>query len=83
MKFDEVDQDEITENRTFRELVGSLMLLATSTRPDISTAARALARYFSAPKAFHWKMALGILAYVQGTSRYIATFQKCTVSGLA
>ena len=51
-----------TENCPVRELVGSLLSLAISTRPDISNAIRAVARYCSAPKIIHWKAALGILA---------------------
>lgn len=83
VKLDEFDEDEMTENWPFRELVGSLMWLATSTRPDISNAVRAVARYCSAPKALHWRTALGILAYVKGTSGYGVTFQRGTVNGLA
>ena len=35
-KLDELDVDEETESRPFREFVGGLMWLAISTRPDIS-----------------------------------------------
>ena len=44
LKLDEFDVDEKTENRPFRELVGGLMWLAISTRPDISNAVRSVAR---------------------------------------
>ena len=44
------------------------MWLSISTRPDISNVVRSVARYSSAPKAIHWKAALGILAYINGTS---------------
>ena len=54
LKLDEFDVDEEeTENRPFRELVGGLMWLAISTRPDISNAVRSVARYCSTPKAIH------------------------------
>ena len=43
-KLDEFSEDEETKNWPFRELVGSLMWLAISTRPDISNAVRAVAR---------------------------------------
>ena len=36
VKLEEFDEDDRVENRPFRELVGSLMWLSTSTRPDIS-----------------------------------------------
>ena len=63
----EFDEDEETESRPFRELPGRLMWLAISTRPNISNTVRSVARYCSAPKAVHWKSALAILAYINGT----------------
>ena len=53
VKVEEFDKNEETESWPFRELVGSLMWLAISTRPDISNAVRSVARYCSAPKAVH------------------------------
>ena len=67
VKLEEFDEDEETESWPFHELVSGLMWLAISTRPDISNAVRSVARYSSASKAIHWKLALGILAYINGT----------------
>ena len=50
------------------------MWLAISTRPNIFNAVRFLARYCSTPKAIHWKAALGILAYINGTSSFDLTY---------
>jgi hypothetical protein len=36
---------------------------------------RAVERYCTARRAIHWKAALGILQYVNGTSEYGITFQ--------
>ena len=66
VKLEEFDEDERVEDWPFRELVGSLMWLSISTRPDISNAVRAVARYCTAPRAIHWKVALGILEYING-----------------
>ena len=66
----------------FHELVGSLMWLSTSTRPDISNALRAVAEYCTAPRAIHWKAALGILEYINGTSEYGITFQRGTLASI-
>jgi Reverse transcriptase (RNA-dependent DNA polymerase) len=54
----------------YRELVGSLMYLSVCTRPDISQAVGALARYMSAPKKEHWDAALSLLRYVRGTTAF-------------
>ena len=67
VKLEEFDEDERVENWPFRELVGSLMCLSISTRPDIANAVRAVARYCTAPRDIHWKAALGILEYINGT----------------
>ena len=44
------------------------MWLSISTRPDIANAVRAVARYCTAPRAIHWKAALGIVEYINGTT---------------
>ena len=64
VKLEEFDEDERVENWPFRELVGSLMWLSISTRPGISNTVPAVARYCTAPRAIHWKAALGILEYI-------------------
>ena len=51
-----------------------------STRPDISNAVRSVARYCPAPKAVHWKSALGILAYVNDTCGFGITYQRGTIT---
>ena len=78
VKLEELDENEETDSWSFRELVGGLMWLAISTRPDISNAVRSVARYCSAPKAVHWKPALGILAYINGTCGFGITYQRGT-----
>ena len=59
-KLAKFDKDEAPGNWPFRELVGSLMRLSTQTRPDISNAIRAVARYCASPKLVHWRAALGM-----------------------
>ena len=82
VKLEEFDEDEKVENWPFRELVGSLVWLSISTRPDIANAVRAVARYCTAPRAIHWKAALGILEYINGASEYGITSQRGTFSGI-
>ena len=83
VKLEEFDEDERVKNWPFRELLGSLMWLSISTRPDISKAVRAVARYCTAPRAIHWKAALGILEYIDGTSECGITFQRETLSSIS
>jgi hypothetical protein len=52
----------------YRELVGSLLFAAISTRPDISKAVSNLSRYLNAPGRPHWKAAVYCLHYLKGTS---------------
>ena len=79
----EFDEDEETESWPFCELVGGLMSLAISTRPDISNSVPSVARCCSAPKATHWKSALGIIAYIKGTSGFGITHQRGTLLGIS
>ena len=83
VKLEDFKEDEKVENWPFRELVGSLMWLSISTRPDVSNAVRAVARYCTAPKAIHLKAALGISEYINRTSEYGITFQRGTLSGIS
>ena len=83
VKLEEFDEDEETESLPFRELVGSLMWLAISTRPDISNPVRSDPRYCSSPKAIHWKSALGIHAYINGTCGFGITYQRGTTVGIS
>ena len=64
-KLADFDKNEASGNWPVRQLIGSLMWLSTQTRPDISNALRAVARYCAAPKYVHWKAALGVLGYVR------------------
>ena len=82
VKLEEFNEDERVQNWPFREEVGSLMWLSISTRPDISNAVRAVARYCTTPRATHWKASLGILEYINRTSKYGITFQRRILSSI-
>ncbi|CAB1101428.1 unnamed protein product [Ectocarpus sp. CCAP 1310/34] len=84
VKLSDFDADEEATDFPFRELVGSLMWLATQTRPDIANAVRAVARYCASPKQVHWDAAMGIKGYVKRTSYMGVSFWRAdrrSVSG--
>ena len=83
VKLEQFEKDERVEKWSFRELVGSLMWLSISTRPNISNAVRAVAVYYTASRAIYRKVALGILEYINGTSVYRITFQRGTLSSIS
>ena len=61
------------KNIPYREVVGSLLYLATRTRPDIAAAVGAVARQVENPMISHWIAVKRILRYIRGTSDYCLT----------
>lgn len=68
-----------TVTHGYSQLIGSLMYLSVCTRPDISQAVGALARYMAAPTVAHWQAAKGVLRYISGTRDYGITFGGLTL----
>ena len=56
------------------ELIGSMLYLSTSTRPDISYAIGVLSRYVSCPTTDHWNAAIYLLKYLKSTSSVGITY---------
>lgn len=53
----------------YMELVGGLLYLSTTTRPDLALAAGKLAQYMRLPEQRHWQAAKGALRYLVGTQK--------------
>jgi hypothetical protein len=69
------------ERYPYASLVGALLFLSTTTRPDVAFAVSALSRFMSAPTADHWEAAKRVLRYLAGTPHLGLTFTPDT-SGL-
>ena len=63
-------EGEILDTNTYpyNMLVGSLLYLSTSTRPDISFAVGVLSRYMANPMKEHWEAAIHVLKYLKSTA---------------
>ena len=53
------------KNRPYRSLVGSLLYVATGTRPDIAYAVCQLSRRLKFPHEEHWNAAIRVLRYLK------------------
>ena len=52
-------------------MIGSLMYLASATRPDISFALSKLSRFMSNPGTDHWNALEMVMRYLVGTMSYV------------
>jgi len=67
-KIDKANKKEANESkRPYQELIGSLMYLAVSTRPDIAHAVNFLSQFNTCHEEKHWSAAKRILRYLRGT----------------
>lgn len=69
-------EENIDENLPYQSLIGSLMYLATSTRPDISHAVSALSQFNSQYTQEHWNAAKRLLRYLKGTQNHGLQFSR-------
>ncbi|XP_037951342.1 secreted RxLR effector protein 161-like [Teleopsis dalmanni] len=60
----------------YQSLIGALMYLAVTTRPDIAFAVNFLSQFNSNYNVEHWKAAKRILRYLKGTSNYGLLYEK-------
>ena len=56
-----------TNDKPIQQLIGSLLYIANSTRPDILAAVSILARYTNQPSELLWRYAKQVLKYLQST----------------
>ena len=61
------DERQKMKNVPYRELIGSLLYLANTTRPDISFAVGMLSRYMENPGTAHWDSACHVMRYLKAS----------------
>ena len=74
--------DELGGDWPLREAVGSLLWLSTMTRPDITNAVRAVARYAHTPTERLWQAIMKMLSYLNGTKSFGITYIRGSGLGL-
>ena len=74
--------DESGGDWPVREAVGSLLWLSTMTRPDITNAVRAVARYAHTPTKRLWDPIMKIFSYLKGTPSFGITYVRGSRLGL-
>jgi len=62
-----VDEKYKMEDVPYRSVIGSLMYLMISTRPDLAAALSILSRFLANPGTTHWEAAKKVLRYLRGT----------------
>jgi len=68
------DGQPLSQPHSYSQLIGSLMHLSVCTRPDLSQAVGALARFMAAPTVAHWEAALGVVRYLSRTRQLGISF---------
>jgi len=69
VKLAKTGEDLLPESNWYAELVGSLLYLSTTTRPDIAFAVGVPSRFMSCPKQDHMRAAKKVLRNLRGTTR--------------
>lgn len=64
------------KKQPYREAVGSLMFLATCSRPDISFAVNQVSRFYNNWQDEHWQAVKRIFRYLKLTAHYKIVFSK-------
>lgn len=74
--FDHPQEVKQAGNVPYRELIGSLMYLATNSRPDIAYALSYASQHIENPSMMHWNALKRILRYLKGTLSFGIQFSR-------
>jgi hypothetical protein len=70
---------ELVDPNMYRQVIGSLIYLMTSTRPDISYSVGLLSRFMSNPRELHWRCLKRVIKYLKSTINYSLIYEKATI----
>ncbi len=70
------EDSELADQRLYQSAVGSLLYLATRTRPDIAYAVNNVARFCSKPSKEHWVAVKRIFRYLKSTINFSLVYCK-------
>ena len=68
--------EKLADSRIYREAVGSLVYLATCTRPDLSFVVSKLSQHLAEPSEEHWNTVKHVFRYLRGTTDRGLCFKK-------
>ena len=70
------EECEVVDQGLYQSAVGSLLYLATRTRPDIAFAVNNVARFCSKPTKEHWMAVKRVFRYLRGTTQLGLLYTK-------
>jgi hypothetical protein len=70
------DDDSLADQSIYQSVIGTLLYLSLSSRPDIAYATSFLSRLYSNPSSTHWTALLRVLKYLRGTADHALVFQR-------
>ena len=70
------DGEKSIGDAPYRSLIGSLLYASLGTRPDVAFAVNTLSRFNQNPGLVHWKSAMRVLRYLNGTRTMGLHFKK-------
>ena len=69
-------KNKVMNQYPYQSLIGALMYLAVTTRPDIAYAVNYLSQFNTNYDVQHWKAAKRVLRYLKGTSDYGLVYER-------
>jgi hypothetical protein len=70
-----LDDSSAQTSQPYRSLLGSLMYMMTSTRPDLTVSVSLLSQFMSNPSSQHWESGKKVIRYLKGTSNLALCFK--------